>query len=65
MFQNSKAPLGKKLWEVGIVLSCCKPGVDAARVSAGEEQDENSILDPTTEMSKLLQREPFAIFSHD
>jgi hypothetical protein len=47
------------------VLSCCKPGVDAARVSAGEEQDENCALNPKMEMSKLLQREPFVIFSHD
>jgi hypothetical protein len=54
LFQYSKASLGKKLQEVGIVLSCCKPGVDAARVAAGDEHEENAVLNPKTEMGKLL-----------
>ena len=53
ILQNRKAPKRKLLWETLILLSCCKPGVDAARVASGKEHEKSQLLHPYFEMSKL------------
>jgi hypothetical protein len=45
------------LWELGVVFSLLKPGIDAARVAGGAERVEGAPLDPFTEMAicKLIE----------
>jgi hypothetical protein len=48
--QNSHRGLRAVLWELGVVFSLLKPGIDAARVAGGAERVEGAPLDPFVEM---------------
>jgi hypothetical protein len=50
ILQNSHRGLRAVLWELGVVLSLLKPGIDAARVAGGAERVEGAPLDPFMEM---------------
>ncbi len=55
--QNSHRGLQAVVWELGIVFSLLKPGIDAARVAGGAERVEGAPLDPFVEMviCKLIE----------
>jgi hypothetical protein len=55
--QNSHRGLRAVLWELGVVFSLLKPGIDAARVAGGAERVEGAPLDPFVEMvfCKLIE----------
>jgi hypothetical protein len=57
IFQNSHRGRRAVLWELGVVFSLLKPGIDAARVAGGAERVEGAPLDPFTEMAicKLIE----------
>jgi hypothetical protein len=57
IIQNSHRGPRAVLWELGVVLSLLKPGIDAARVAGGAERVEGAPLDPFTEMviCKLIE----------
>ena len=50
VLQNGRKPRAVILREMVIVLSCCKPGVDAYRVLKGEKKDLFLRFDPLMEM---------------
>jgi hypothetical protein len=50
ILQNSHRGLRAVLWELGVVLSLLKPGIDAARFAGGAERVEGAPLDPFMEM---------------
>jgi hypothetical protein len=55
--QNSHRGPRAVLWELGVVFSLLKPGIDAARVAGGAERVEGAPLDPFVEMAicKLIE----------
>jgi hypothetical protein len=55
--QNSHRGRRAVLWELGVVFSLLKPGIDAARVAGGAERVEGAPLDPFNEMAtcKLIE----------
>ncbi len=57
ILQNSHRGLRAVVWELGVVFSLLKPGIDAARVAGGAERFEGAPLDPFVEMviCKLIE----------
>lgn len=60
LLQNRKKGVRRILKEVAIVIAGMKPAVDAFRVASGAEQEKNTMLDPTTEMTSCKVVEMFA-----
>ena len=56
-FVHGKRSLRVMLLEMLIVILGVKPGIDAGRVAAGQEQIENTLIDPITELtiSKVME----------